>query len=437
MGLKEVWDHKGDAGFKKPWKKTGTRVDDKDVYMLCTGYGFQTDSDIVPFCQERIVYDAVHDKHVPLKEFANHVDATDQEKFDETMWEKTEQDDDLGIPTSKCAGEFTEYLKYDKLQLLLEHAQDPDKLPGFNLDRRITDGRNQGITKREAMIQDLKRLLAHGKKYGAEHSGLVKISTTYEFKYQELGREYAVAHGDVPTLQSVGGGIRKTACEGLYWDLDFQDCYNTILYAVAQHYKFPADIIELLRTMTEDKDRTREDVARYYTCPPKAAKNLLIKHWMGGKVHQWLKDHNITWDAREEHHPIVRQLEDAAPRVCTLVLDTIPVLRPFLKEVNEQRKRDRQPLKTDYTALSYGLQTIERKLLTRMLHQLEDHRYRVDSKQFDGLYVWRDGKNGPFPNVIKEDIMGALARLDLGGGLHVPMRVEEKPVKSPYNLSSV
>ena len=72
-----------------------------------------------------------------------------------------------------------------------------------------------------------------------------------------------------------------------------------------------------------------------------------------------------------------------------------------------------------------------------MLHQLEDHRYRVDSKQFDGLYVWRDGKNGPFPNDIKVDIMGALARLDLGGGLHVPMRVEEKPVKSPYNLSSV
>ena len=54
--------------------------------------------------------------------------------------------------------------------------------------------------------------------------------------------------------------------------------------------------------------------AEYYQCSPKAAKNLLFKHWMGGKVRKWLKDFNVIWDASERHHIIVTQLEEAAPR---------------------------------------------------------------------------------------------------------------------------
>ena len=98
----------------------------------------------------------------------------------------------------------------------------------------------------------------------------------------------------------MGGGIRKTAGEGTYWDLDFQDCYNTILYAVAFANTFtsPEDLIKLLYDMTEDKDQFRQDVAHFYGCTPKAAKNLLIKHWMGGGVKKWLKDYDISPDVR-------------------------------------------------------------------------------------------------------------------------------------------
>ena len=65
--------------------------------------------------------------------------------------------------------------------------------------------------------------------------------------------------------------------------VDFQDCYNTILYAVAKHFHFLEDLIKLLYDMTEDKDKFRQDVARFYGCTPKAAKNLLLKHWMAEK----------------------------------------------------------------------------------------------------------------------------------------------------------
>ena len=53
----------------------------------------------------------------------------------------------------------------------------------------------------------------------------------------------------------MGSGVRKTAGEGMYWDLDFQDCYNTILYAVAKHFHFPEDLIQLLYDMTEDMSK--------------------------------------------------------------------------------------------------------------------------------------------------------------------------------------
>jgi hypothetical protein len=57
------------------------------------------------------------------------------------------------------------------------------------------------------------------------------------------------------------------------------------------------------------------------------------------------------------------------------------------------------------------------------------------SKQFDGLYVWRDGRTGPFPQDQLDQITAALATFDVGGGLRVPMKLAEKDVKSPYSIT--
>jgi hypothetical protein len=320
-----------------------------------------------------------------------------------------------------------------------------DGLPGFDLDRRVTRGRHTGFTKRDAMLRDINALLAHADRHGTQvlHSvNVFQVKVTYAHKYDQLGREYARAVGSLPTLQGMGGGIRKTIAEGLYWDLDFEDCYNTILFAVAQHYEFPPEIIELLRELTQDKDTLRQEVARFYECNVKAAKNLLLKHWMGGRVPQWLKDFHISDDvcartSRDGHHPIVPRLEDAAPKVLTLMLDKIAPLRPFLERVNEQRSRAHRAPKTEYTALSYGLQTIECNLLRETERQLAQLGYKMEhaSKQFDGLYVWRDGRTGPFPQDQLDQITEALATFDVGGGLRVPMKLAEKDVKSPYSIT--
>ena len=117
-----------------------------------------------------------------------------------------------------------------------------------------------------------------------------------------------------------------------------------------------------------------------------------------------------------------------------MMVNSIAPLRPFLEHVNEQRSRAGQEPKTEYTALSYGLQTIEDKLLGETERLLHTKGYGVGSCQFDGLYVARNGVMGDFPEEIRCYEQDNLAILDVGAGLKVPMKLAEKTVKTPYNL---
>ena len=75
------------------------------------------------------------------------------------------------------------------------------------------------MTKRDAMVRDITGLIEYGRQNHVQDDGVIEVSVTYHYKYAQLGRRYATAQ--VPTLQSMGSGIRKTAGEGTYWDLDF------------------------------------------------------------------------------------------------------------------------------------------------------------------------------------------------------------------------
>ena len=431
FALRENWPH---YKYKNEAFVFVRRVDDKQIKELRNGYGFKPDEGLVQtLCLPRFVRHALTDCEVPLREFKDRVDAADQERFEAQLWEESEVFHDLGVPTfvQPVDGQYIEELSVSALQKLLPHAQ--RGLHDFNLDRQITGGHYHNQTKRAAMIRVIDQLLAYAESNGATDT--IRVPVTYNYKYAQLGRRYA--HADVPTLQGMPSGVRKTACEHLYWDLDFEDCYNTILYAVAQHFRFPDNLIDLLKRLTEDKKTTRQNVAQFYQCSEKAAKQLLIKHWMGGRVGKWLKDFEISEDicarvARDGHHPLVVRLEDAAPQVRDLMIAKVPDLEPFLQRVNEERRRAGEEPKTRYTALSYGLQTVEDKLLTKLQDILESRGYTVGSLQYDGLYVFRNGTQGDFPRTVIREIDAELGQVDVGGGLRVPMKLSEKAVKTPY-----
>jgi hypothetical protein len=118
-----------------------------------------------------------------------------------------------------------------------------------------------------------------------------------------------------------------------------------------------------------------------------------------------------------------------------MMVDDIAPLRPFLEHVNEQRSRADLEPKTEYTALSYGLQTIEDKLLGETERILHTRGYVVGSCQFDGLYVERGGATGGFLEEVRCYVQDNLATFGVGAGLKVPMKFAEKGVKTPYNLN--
>ena len=60
----------------------------------------------------------------------------------------------------------------------------------------------------------------------------------------------------------------------------------------------------------------------------------------------------------------------------------------------------------------------------------------MDSLEYDGLKVWRNGETGEFPKEVLRKAEDFLAKQDLNEGgsipVRVPMKLAEKPLKSAY-----
>ena len=135
-------------------------------------------------CMPRLVKYPLTNSEVKLADFKNRVDAGDQERFEALMWEETEGLVDLGTTTSTSApGEYTEKLSMKALLQLLPHAE--RGLQELGLDRMVTDGRNKGMTKRDAMVRDITALIEYGRQNHVEDDGVIEVSVTYHYKYTQ------------------------------------------------------------------------------------------------------------------------------------------------------------------------------------------------------------------------------------------------------------
>ena len=356
---------------------------------------------------------------------------------------------DPGLPDRVTAidGQYTETVSLIKARLLLWNLENGLRDGALGLDVERTQARPwpqvaHSSTKRQDLTADCNKLL---RMCDDGDQDTFSYTVGYSYKYAQLGREYAIGGGNA-TLQSLSGTVRKTVCEGLCWDIDFVNCFNVILLGAARHWEWPDEIVDLLVEIVDDRATVHKELIGYYGCSEGAAKVLIIKHWGGGKAKAWLRDkkNKISNDVKakvsdEGHHRIVKELERIAPTVLQLFLDKFPEMKAMLVDVNNQRIRDRREPKNEYTALHYGLQTVESKLLGHLeAFLVEQHEYRVDSKQYDGLYVHRgDETDGEFPLGTLRDAEAYMAAQDLGGGLKVPMKLKEKSVRCPYALQPI
>eukprot|EP01045_Picozoa_sp_COSAG04_P010587 COSAG04_NODE_651_length_11559_cov_6.052880_8_plen_1525_part_00 len=392
-----------------------------------------TSQRLFELCQKRLMPLPAKDARVPLCEYERAVrDMEDALSEDDSYVQTLE----LGVcaPATALPGQYVETVSIRRAKLLLHNLQHglQDERLGLDVVRA-----QDGETKRQVMARDCRRLILL---QDDADEDLARSTVAYEYKYAQLGRRYAIGGGSA-TLQSVAGTVRKTVCEDLYYDLDFVNCFNVILFAAALHWQWPEEIVSLLRAVVQQRDRVHDELMGYYGCTEGAAKVLVIKHWGGGKVGAWLRDasNKISTEVLAKigahgHHRVVCDLERLAPKVCDLFLDRFPEMRAMVQDVNRLRAREGKAPKTEYTALHYGLQTVEDKLLSALETFLERRNYTVGSLQYDGLYVHRGGADGGFPAATLREAEAFLARQDVGGGLTVPMRLKEKGVRCPYQL---
>eukprot|EP01046_Picozoa_sp_COSAG06_P027748 COSAG06_NODE_2467_length_6812_cov_3.322211_1_plen_222_part_00 len=184
-------------------------------------------------------------------------------------------------------------------------------------------------------------------------------------------------------------------------------------------------------------------IMQFYNCSRKAAKQLVIKHLHGGKVRQWLVDWKIADDicartAQSGHCKIVMDLERESAAVAKFFLKNYPEFQQLLEQIQEQERANRvesHNMSGPMTALAHGLATFEDRLLKHLETFLRGKGYRVDSLEFDGLKVYRNGDTGAFPTAVLREAEQYLAQQDIGGEKHtvrVPMKLAEKPMDSAY-----
>jgi hypothetical protein len=87
-----------------------------------------------------------------------------------------------------------------------------------------------------------------------------------------------------------------------------------------------------------------------------------------------------------------------------------------------------------FSALSWLMATLEDGLLRHLETFLTSKGYQVDSLEFDGLKPRRNGDTGAFPEPILRDAEAYLAAQTLRGGVHIPMKLAEKPLRCGYEL---
>jgi hypothetical protein len=231
--------------------------------------------------------------------------------------------------------------------------------------------------------------------------------------------------------------VRKTIAEGLYWDLDFENCFPVILYHTCKHYGQPTPVLERI---VKDREKLLSEIMAFFSCTRKAAKQLVLKHIHGGKLNRkWFDAFGVPSANRLKHAEeplhLIREMEDESELVRDFFLGKFPKFTNLLTDINQRRIACGQTPKDEWSALAHGLQTLEDKLLQHLETFLVQLDYQVDSYEFDGLKPRRNDQTGAFPRYILDDAQDYLASRDLGDGLKIPMRIEEKSLECPYGLA--
>jgi hypothetical protein len=348
----------------------------------------------------------------------------------------------LDLFIQMCDGQYEELFDRQALEALKGKIGDRGSTSEEEFRVRYNIARDPRDALSDGSIQKLQRDIE--KFMELPHTGDTgrhAVSYHYKFGYQ-LGRRYASSC----SFQNITGQLRKLLAAKFYWDIDFENSYPTILFHLSTQRGLAEAGIPVMARYLHDREACLHEIMAFYEVTRDAAKNCFIAHCHGGGMDGrekkgWMNEWGVGDDvrikvSRQGHLKLVGDFKVECNRICEFLLGQYPEFKDLICQVNQRLPANEQKVGRmgHFSALSWLMATLEDGLLRHLETFLTSKGYQVDSLEFDGLKPRRNGDTGAFPEPILRDAEAYLAAQTLRGGVHIPMKLAEKPLRCGYEL---
>lgn len=265
----------------------------------------------------------------------------------------------------------------------------------------------------------LRKYLKHGK------GGKVEV----EYTMKEIGRLNIKVKGlkkdETSIAQAFMKGVCKSAlCKKNYVDLDMVNCHPVLLEQVFKENGLDTNILSLYNQKRDsffkklmDKGLTRDQ-----------CKVLVMRIFYGGSIKAFCAEHDFDFHKLKDS--IIIDLHDELLTNNSKLLTTNELLKYRLEAI---KNKGEDYHNIDGTAMSYFLQTIERKCLMVMYEYLKTQGRVVGALIHDGLHLQKDMKNEEedFTELIK----GIKSELKEKTGFTIDLKI--KPFAEVEELENI
>jgi len=203
--------------------------------------------------------------------------------------------------------------------------------------------------------------------------------------------------------------LRDSLCVDDYWDIDQVNSAPSIFVSIADKYKFD---VPVTRAYLTNRETVLTDIQKYWKTDRNNAKQLILSVLNGGSVLGWeLKNKIKPCKVPESVDKIIVELQTVTQQLLAL---------PENEHYIDHAKRLE---KTEKTAFAYLLQQHEHDALMVMYQVAKKNKYTIASLEYDGMKIFRNGVQGPFPkHILLEMQAEVLKQTDLD------ISIESKPI---------
>ena len=300
---------------------------------------------------------------------------------------------------------YTELFDRELLEKMREATVRRHDGEDYNVAFRDRYGLKNDATGGDGSMQKLLRVIAAFMAMPHDN-GVGSNNVAYHYKFgDQLARRYASS----ASFQNITGGLRKTLAAKFYWDLDFENSYPTILtHTFAGRGGELARIPVFARYCRSEQqwEACLTQIMAFYDVSRKAAKSCFLAHCHGGQMDGrrwtdadgreqrtgWMNEWDVCDEvrvkaSRQGHLQLVRDFARECAVVCALLTGQYPEFKGTLVQVNQRLPANKR--KTDRMGL---------------------------------------------PDAVLREAETYLAAQTLRGGVSIPMKLSEKPLRSPYGL---